>query len=339
MPTTQVHNIERDASLTPSRIVTYSLATSEVIMKRFEILTKRGLFSILLGTGLMSIMGGCATPLAGVHSDGTSVPFDAAVFIRSRVDDMSQARSGKGVDGQKSPVHAPQQLRFKMITGTGFFVHDGDRLFFVTASHVATNLTPHSELAFVDSKERSRLFRLGQLIRGPGDFKWLKHPDADVSVLEVFPRPPAKSELRPLSLSASSLMSGVPPRASQGVICGFPMSQGTHEYISPITTVVHVASKKIPVKFGAESFSAFLVSPPAGSGFSGGPVFYRDPVRDEYVCCGLLSGGIGDDSGGKLSMVMPAEYILDLLKVRKDESQQPAAHVRDTRDGSRAGAP
>jgi len=277
---------------------------------------------MVLIVGLMNALAGGASPTSVPRTAEPDRPFDSAVFIRSRVKAPEGSKS-KATGEPKPSDKKPEKRKFRTLTGTGFFVHDGERMFFVSAKHVAEKLAPHTQLAFLNEKGESRAFRLGQLLRGPDDFKWKHHPDADVSVIEVFPRGGAKQEVMDLSLSLGTLASVIPPRTTKAVICGFPMGQGTHGKISAITAVVHVASKRIPVAFAEKLMHAFLVSPPAGSGFSGGPVFYLDPKTHKYVCIGLLSGSIADVSGGKLSTVVPAEFILDMLKP-KDQAKRPA---------------
>ena len=286
---------------------------SEIIMK---------LSSLAMGLiiGSMNALVGCTSPTPVRQLGESYRPFDRAVFIRSRVKAPEGSKSD-ATGGLEPSDNKPEKRKFRMITGTGFFVHDSERLYFVSAKHVAENLAPHTQLAFLNKRGESKAFRLGQLLRGPDDFKWKHHPDADVSVIELFPHQGVKQEVMDLSLSSGSLASTIPPRATKAVICGFPMGQGTHGKISSITTVVHVASKRIPIAFAKKLMDAFLVSPPAGSGFSGGPVFYEDPNTHKYVCIGLLSGSIADVSGGKLSTVMPAEFILNMLKAEEHANE------------------
>lgn len=199
-------------------------------------------------------------------------------------------------------------------TGTGFFVRDGERTFLVTARHVAVDLTPTAQLSFVNDRRESRVIRLGGLLRGPEDFNWRHHEEADVSVLQIHPRGEPAEDVAGLCVERDALVDVPPARGSQAMACGFFMREGTHERLAALGATVYVASEVMPVYFNGELIEAFLVNPPAGSGFSGGPVYWHDARSGRARCIGVTSGVIGDRTGGKFGTVMPSATILDLIK-------------------------
>lgn len=198
-------------------------------------------------------------------------------------------------------------------SGTGFFVRDGERMFLVTARHVAVNLTPRARLSFVNDRRESRVIQLGGLLRGPEDFNWRHHEEADVSVLQLHPRGEPAKDVAGLCVERDALVDVPPARGSQAMACGFFMREGTHERLAALGATVYVASEVMPVYFNGELIEAFLVNPPAGSGFSGGPVYWHDARSGRFRLIGVTSGVIGDRSGGKFSTVMPSATILDLI--------------------------
>jgi len=185
------------------------------------------------------------TPDPGVASPLEAV--DRVVFIRY------DAEPGRRPAGEpEEETEAPEKKADRPhqrgeSTGTGFFVRDGERTFLVTARHVAVDLTPTAQLSFVNDRRESRVIRLGGLLRGPEDFNWRHHEEADVSVLQIHPRGEPAEDVAGLCVERDALV-GVPPaRGSQAMACGFFMREGTHERLSPLGATVHVASEVMPV--------------------------------------------------------------------------------------------
>lgn len=240
--------------------------------------------------------------------------FDRVVFIRCKAEQDHQPPVAKQEEAPQPEEKGEKPRRVGMISGTGFFLRDGERIYLVTARHVGVKLTPNAELAFLNDRRESRLIRLGGLLRGPKDFRWRHHEKADVSLIQVYPRGQPAKDVAALCVEREALMSFPPARGSQAAICGFFMREGTHERLAPLVATVHVASEVMPVGFDGKLIEAFLVNPPAGSGFSGGPVYWHDAQSGRYRCVGVNSGVIGDQSGGKFGTVMPSAKILELME-------------------------
>ena len=206
--------------------------------------------------------------------------------------------------------------KVKTVRATGFFLyHEGD-YYFATAQHVAKVLRPDSRVVFVNSIGESRQFVLAKLLEKQEQFVWRNHPEADVSLMQLFIPEKGVAEVDELTILSTDLFLGVPPRTSKLVVAGFPGGLGTRgNKVSPITAVVHLASAEVYIGAELEGISienAYLVNPPAGKGYSGGPVFYVLPTG-EVKCAGMLNGAWSDPTGGKFSISMPARYLFDLL--------------------------
>ena len=149
------------------------------------------------------------------------------------------------------------------------------------------------------------------------NFVWRHHEDTDVSVLKLSIPKEGAGEVAKMAIPSDHLYVDTPPRTSKLVVSGFPGGLGTRGgEISPITAVVHLASKEIHLDVKLEGIqikSAYLVNPPAGKGYSGGPVFYVLP-GGQAKCAGLLNGAWSDPTGGKFSIIAPAHYLLDLVE-------------------------
>ena len=273
---------------------------------------------VLLSLVSWSVIGGETTvPQAPTPEPDVAAPLapvDRVVFIRYETG-SGRRPSAEAEDERAAPAKkADRPHQGGEGSGTGFFVRDGERTFLVTARHVAVNLTPTAQLSFVNDRRESRVIRLGGLVRGPEDFNWRHHEKADVSLLQLHPRGEPAQDVAGLCVERDALVDAPPARGSQAMACGFFMREGTHERLAALGATVYVASEVMPVYFNGELIEAFLVNPPAGSGFSGGPVYWHDARSGRSRCIGVTSGVIGDRSGGKFSTVMPSATILDLME-------------------------
>ena len=199
---------------------------------------------------------------------------------------------------------------------SGFFLFHKDQYYFATAQHVTRILRPSSRLGFVNPKGESRQFVLGKLVGKSEHLVWRHHDQTDVSLLKLHLSGRGVDEVADIAISSDELYLETPPRTSKLVVAGFPGGLGTRGgEISPITAVVHLASKEIRLAAkleGVQVENAYLVNPPAGKGYSGAPIFYTDP-EGKVKCAGMLNGAWSDPTGGKFSISTPARYLLDLV--------------------------
>ena len=123
-------------------------------------------------------------------------------------------------------------------------------------------------------------------------------------------------EVADIAISSKDLLIEAPPRSAKLIVAGFPGGLGTRGgKVSPITALVHLASNEIHLGAemdGVKIESAYLVNPPAGRGYSGGPIFYTT-TGGKVKCIGILSGSWSDPTGGKFSISMPARFIKSLI--------------------------
>ena len=211
-----------------------------------------------------------------------------------------------------------KEVRPKLIrkNASGFFLTHEDAFYFVTATHVARHLNPGSAIGFINPLGESRKLLIGKLVGSQDTLDWRNHPSTDISVLKLNIGPNGHRELTEISMVLDDLYLEVPPRTSRLVVSGFPGGMGTRGgTISPITSVVHLASDELTLNIMLEGIpvkKAYLVNPPAGKGFSGAPIFYK--LEDGSVkCVGLLNGAWSDPTGGKFSISAPARHLHSLI--------------------------
>lgn len=270
--------------------------------------------NLVVWASLIAAIATADPPSVSAGGSAVAEAFDRVVLIRSKTEPDPQQPAAAPEEPTAAEGKDKTSGRPRSMSGTGFFLRDGDRSFLVTARHVAVALAPNAELSFLNARRDSRTIRLTGLLRGPEDLRWRHHETADVSLIQVYPRGEPSQDVAALSVERDALLRSPPARGSQAMVCGFFMREGTHERLAPLVATVHVASEVMPVAFNGKLIEAFLVNPPAGSGFSGGPVYCRDLESGRPRCIGVTSGVIGDQSGGKFSTVMPCSTIVDLLE-------------------------
>ncbi len=249
-------------------------------------------------------------------SDRAESYYETAVSILSKELEIVE-KDGRKFRVLLQEIESEKVLpKFLNRRATGFFIfHKGD-YYFVTAQHVAKIINPASRISFVNSQDASRQFVVAKLVGEEENFIWRHHEKSDVSVLKLFLPKNGVEEVSDLAIRSEDLDLIAPPRMSKLVVAGFPGGLGTKGgKISPITSVVHLASDEIHLGVKLEGIvleTAYLVNPPAGKGYSGAPVFYSNP-EGKVMCIGILNGAWSDPTGGKFSLVSPSRSILELL--------------------------
>ncbi|MFT5124394.1 MAG: hypothetical protein ACI9TH_000318 [Kiritimatiellia bacterium] len=258
-------------------------------------------------------------PVHSAHTDLTArgeAYFEVAVFVLT---ERPETIKEDGLEFRilKQDVETDEiKPKMKRSRATGFFLLHKDAYYFITARHVARSMTPGTRLGFINARGDSRSFIFAKLVGSAERFTWIHHPKTDLSAMKLHIPEKGPGELSDVAMRTEDLYLAVPPRTSRLVVSGFPGGLGTRGgKISPITAVVHLASDEIVLDADLDGIhvdTAYLVNPPAGKGFSGGPIFYELP-DGSVKCTGILNGAWSDPTGGKFSISVPARHILDLL--------------------------
>jgi hypothetical protein len=228
--------------------------------------------------------------------------FDRTVYVRTAV-----LPNRPYADDRKTDTHS----------ASGFFVEDQGHLLFVTARHVALETTPDTEFCFLTPAGDSHFARLFGLVADTAH-PWHMHPSIDLAVFPVTLSSKLDKgiaeEIRALALPFSLLNTKEVMRASRVTVCGFPIELGTWKKISPLAMTAYVASREmeVPMEGGTASIM-FLITPAIGAGCSGGPVFSTTDRGEAETLLGIYVSTYFDSSGGKLSSVVPARQIAELI--------------------------
>jgi len=207
--------------------------------------------------------------------------------------------------------------------GTGLFVNKTDKeLFLVTASHVAKTCNINTQVVISDQNGNSKSFRL--LDFNPR-LAWVHHPIADICALRIVPNDLIAPELSSRFFPYSQLNTCVsaPPRDDELTCVGFPSGLGIYGNFSPLTYRSFASSSIVnfPRSDSFVNCDFFLLENPSVGGYSGCPVFDLGIVvnggmtttKANTICYGIMHGTLGDNSGGKLSIVTPAYYITQII--------------------------
>jgi len=215
--------------------------------------------------------------------------------------------------------------------GTGFFVA-ANYPYIVTASHVAKFITSESYFTVRDSGDIPINFSFKDFFPNKTDLPWYIHKEADVAVLMLPIDENIAKYFKGRFLPINMLISDeiAPQRERPLVVMGFPLALGTKDRFSPITVESKSASGLLKLnRFDTNTEASFFVlDKPSIGGFSGAPVFlmpwpYSDGPRltlpnvgspaANPKCVGLVHGTKGDNTGGKLAVIVPSYCIVELI--------------------------
>ena len=147
--------------------------------------------------------------------------------------------------------------------------------------------------------------------------------DNDARPLEVL-----KGHFFPLS--HINLEQKIVSRDAELTTIGFPCGLGLQNVFSPLTFRSHAASGYVSVNNGANNkpSNIFCLENPSVGGYSGAPVFELGYIAvgnrieiysQQTMCHGFISATLGDQTGGKIAMVVPAYYLKDLIEQKNEE--------------------
>ena len=211
--------------------------------------------------------------------------------------------------------------------GTGLFVCTpaGENAMYgwiVTASHVARETRDNTQIILSTKEGRAQVLELK--LFGTLD-SWRHHPIADISAFRIFFTDNNKEILvnRFIPLDHINTKREPVSRDCELTSIGFPHGLGTEGSFSPLTfrsyassgfLTLNRADTKTPSEF-------FCLENPSVGGYSGCPVFDLGYTTNEVmtiskgktICNGFMHGTMCDETGGKIAMVTPAFYLMDLI--------------------------
>lgn len=209
---------------------------------------------------------------------------------------------------------------------TGFLIQKDDEVFLITAHHAALETSGDTRLVYLTAEGESRWILLRGLF-AKGASPWTQHKNSDLAIAKLGPEQ-AEDEImasfRRIALPFDTLLCELPQRATGLEFVGFPMALGATPPISAIVVPGFLASRELTAetKWGHEPI--VYATPAAAAGTSGGPVFVSAAHAELPAIVGMYVGVTGDNTGGKLSKLVPARLIRDAIEIHSTPAGEPA---------------
>lgn len=229
----------------------------------------------------------------------------------------------------KNPLNNIFEPKIVKKSGTGFIIRHNGRDYIVTAKHVSKFMDDTSEFLINISAESSVKISLSELRNFAiiKNAKWFVHPQADIAIHPMVyptkdvPQLAVNESLVPKDEVSVKLL-------SDAIILGFPLGLGVHKSISPLAKNTQIASHLTTLDYPTidPRLKFYLLDEALAIGYSGAPVYYYEdttPIitykekplmyNKKIALIGIISGGLSDYSGGKISLVVPSLYLWDIF--------------------------
>lgn len=208
--------------------------------------------------------------------------------------------------------------------GSCFLIKAKDKLFLVTASHVAKEINIEGYI-FINDPITRYPYRIN--IKDLNYLNnWLFHPYSDVAIMAVNNltincKDNDENEKALLIEELAFEVEVDKYETNEEVnINDILFMYGCPEVISNFPLIPFIVECKIVVEtwkkpYNGIYFECFLLDHPSVQGFSGGPVlkFYDDT----FSIVGIIHGNHVDNTGGKFAIIIPIKYIIELIKIIK----------------------
>ena len=110
------------------------------------------------------------------------------------------------------------------------------------------------------------------------------------------------------------------------IVLGFPLGIGVQKSISPIAKKTQIASNVTTLPEIDPNLRFYLLDQALAQGYSGSPIFVSEDIPsgisvgnrpilagEKITLIGILSAGLSDATGGKISVVVPISYLWEIL--------------------------
>lgn len=213
------------------------------------------------------------------------------------------------------------KLDNKISIGTGSFITINNKVYLLTAEHVAKTTDNNTILAFGKYQSQCVIIPLNNLSNGQA---WTFHPIADMAIIELDTSAHCEffqdrclpyDHINDTEIPAS--------RDDELTVIGFPQGLGVQGKFSPLTFRSYASSSILTLdRFDTKTPSDFFcLENPSVGGYSGGPVFdmgyetmgCATATKEKTLLHGIVHGTMTDDTGGKIALITPMFYIKDLI--------------------------
>jgi hypothetical protein len=256
-----------------------------------------------------------------------------SVLLLRQQQQVFELKDGKQVEvWYRDTITNKFEPKLSGAAGTGFIIRYHGNDYIVTAQHVAQALLlPSAEVVMNISGGKSINLPFSWLSNQKitQGARWFHHPKADISIYPMV-YPDSKN------IDAIAIDESVFPKQPENIplltsayILGFPRYQGVQDNLSPLAKKTQIASKITSVNAPdvPPELKYIFLDEALSQGYSGAPVFYfqqvptgiafgEKPVMTDgnIRLLGVQSSDLQDDTGGKLSLVVPIQYLWEILE-------------------------
>lgn len=220
------------------------------------------------------------------------------------------------------PIAKQQRPKTQTESGTYFSLDWHGNQYLVTAKHVILDGAgkPADRGVFYfnekDGKRKSLTFEFMEDQEGS---RWFLHDSADVAIHPMWRPVEIQPSLVAISTKTAETNTIQLPSILDSVYAiGFPLSMGVGESLNPIAKECKIASLKQELSGRSDSGlpisgTFILLDQALAQGYSGAPI-YSCPAQNKLCLLGLMSSVNTDATGGKISLVVPIDYVIEVLK-------------------------
>lgn len=208
--------------------------------------------------------------------------------------------------------------------GTGFFLLKDERhLFLITANHVTKDFNANTVVSMAGKNKNVLHVAINQLKTSS---PIVNHSSADISAIEIdiayFNGLNTDVVIYPVSIIDSGKINSI-SRDEELTCLGFPNGLGVGTQFEPFSFRSYPASnilRNVSGLDGGYVSDVFFLENASCGGYSGCPVIdlgYRvlglmTQTSDTFLY-GVIHGTMPDKTGGKMAVVTPSYYILDII--------------------------
>jgi hypothetical protein len=246
---------------------------------------------------------------------------ESCAYLESRItkvekiDDVDYEIWKKSLtQGTLSPIE-------NVFLGSGFFVRENGLVYLVTAEHVARATYQNCKVRVKAKTDNYLEFDFKEVALS----EWVILNESDVAIVGIQPNIELNNKLDLFAIPVNMLESELvaPQKNDEVNSLGFPLGLGADDF-SPISLSSHPASSLITQRRADNNQKStfFILDSPSIPGLSGGPVISKltPPLgvvnfATKIKVIGLVHGVKSDNTGGKLSLIVPSYFILKALSL------------------------
>ncbi|OYP35831.1 serine protease [Rhodopirellula sp. MGV] len=213
---------------------------------------------------------------------------------------------------------------------SAFLIENKGDLYLITAAHASEETNQNSRVLYRDSKGKSQWVSLMLLV--PSDANpWTLHKTSDLAIAKLAASEkgqPYLLQLSELAMPRDVLDGRLPRRTTQIESVGYPVGLGAAPPMSALVIVGNIASKELTSKNRWGKEPVIFSTPTVAQGCSGGPAFVVDAETESFQIIGMYIGVVADESGAKLSKMVPARVIAEMLDREACDTREPSDESR-----------